>query len=150
MEILLWRHAEAEEGLPDLDRALTPRGRRQAEAMARWLDKRLDPAARVMVSPARRAQQTAAWLKREFATVPEIAPGASVAVACEVAGWPEADGTVLLVGHQPTLGLLASQILFGEARDFSLKKGGLIWIGGRSRDGRIQAVLKAAITPELL
>ena len=41
MELILWRHADAEDGLPDLSRRLTPRGIKQAERMAAWLLQRL-------------------------------------------------------------------------------------------------------------
>ena len=34
MELLLWRHAEAEDGFPDAERRLTPRGEQQAQRMA--------------------------------------------------------------------------------------------------------------------
>ena len=37
MNLILWRHAEAEDGVPDLERGLTDKGRRQADAAARWL-----------------------------------------------------------------------------------------------------------------
>ena len=37
MNLLLWRHAEAQDGDPDLARELTARGRKQAEKMAHWL-----------------------------------------------------------------------------------------------------------------
>ena len=37
MNLILWRHAEAEDGADDLQRALTGKGRRQAARMAQWL-----------------------------------------------------------------------------------------------------------------
>ena len=39
MDLILWRHAEAEDGVgkPDTERELTKRGRKQAERMAEWL-----------------------------------------------------------------------------------------------------------------
>ena len=78
MDLILWRHAEAEPGEPDLGRRLTAKGHKQAERMGEWLDRNLPEGTRVLVSPADRAQQTAAGLKRKFRTVPEIAPGATV------------------------------------------------------------------------
>ena len=61
MELILWRHAEAQawaEGnlriQSDLDRALTPRGEKQAARMAEWLDRQLPGRTRILVSPARR------------------------------------------------------------------------------------------------
>ena len=37
MDLILWRHAEAEAGEPDDGRALTSKGHKQAEKMAAWL-----------------------------------------------------------------------------------------------------------------
>ena len=62
MDLILWRHAEAvpeREGLDDLDRPLTPKGERQAQRMAEWLNHRLAHSTRILVSPALRTQQTA-------------------------------------------------------------------------------------------
>jgi phosphohistidine phosphatase len=41
MDLILWRHAEAEDGLPDLERRLTPRGQKHAARIAQWLLQRL-------------------------------------------------------------------------------------------------------------
>ncbi len=44
MDLILWRHAEAEDGdatLPDLKRRLTARGGKQAKKVAYWLHQNL-------------------------------------------------------------------------------------------------------------
>ena len=41
MDLILWRHAEAEDGVPDLERRLTGKGRKQAERVAQWLLQRM-------------------------------------------------------------------------------------------------------------
>ena len=74
MDLILWRHAEAEPGEPDLARELTPRGVKQARRVAKWLEPRLPDACRILVSPAARAQQTALALERKFKTKNELAP----------------------------------------------------------------------------
>lgn len=150
MDLILWRHADAEDGANDLARELTAKGRKQAVVVGGWLDARLPAEARVLASPAARAQQTAAALGRRFETVDAIRPGADPVGLLHAAGWPESAGTVLVVGHQPTLGRVAAMLLFGEEADFTLKKGGLVWLTNRSRRGEAQVVLKAAITPELV
>lgn len=153
MDLILWRHADAQEGgdeLPDLDRELTAKGRKQAVDMGKWLDARLPKEARILVSPAVRAQQTAAGLGRKFETVRSIAPGVDPTEILAAADWPEAAETVLVVGHQPTLGLVAAMLLFGEPASMTLKKGGLVWLTNRTRRGEQQVVLRAAMTPELL
>ena len=54
MDLLLWRHAEAVEGLPDSTRELTERGVRQAHKVAEWLESRRPKKLRVLVSPMQR------------------------------------------------------------------------------------------------
>lgn len=149
MDLILWRHADARDGGPDLERPLTEKGQKQARAMADWLLARLPKDARILASPAVRAYQTANALGRDYETVNEIAPGADGVHVLAAAGWPDATGTVLVVGHQPTLGEAASLLLFGEARPLSIKKAGVVWLTNRVRGTQPQTVLKAAMTPEL-
>jgi phosphohistidine phosphatase len=63
--------------------------------MAGWLEKRLPKDARVLVSPARRAQQTARALTRDFETRRELGTDADARAVLKAAGWPEAEGTVV-------------------------------------------------------
>jgi phosphohistidine phosphatase len=153
MELILWRHAEADIGEPDLGRKLTARGEKQARRMAEWLHAQLPDSAKVLVSPATRAQQTARALAdvshRKFRTIDEIAPGASVREVLEAADWPRAKAPVVIVGHQPTLGHVASFLLAGEAQDWSVKKAGVWWLSSRERDREEQTVLRAVIGPDL-
>ncbi len=150
MDLILWRHADAQDGESDMKRALTEKGLRQAELMAAWLAPRLPKETRILVSPAVRAYQTANALGRDYETVAEIAPGADGVHILAAAGWPDAKGTVLVVGHQPTLGEAASLLLFGESRPLSMKKAGLFWLTNRVRGSQPQTVLKAAMTVEML
>ncbi len=150
MDLILWRHADAQDGESDMKRALTEKGLRQAEQMAAWLEPRLPKETRILVSPAVRAYQTANALGRDYETVAEIAPGADGVHILAAAGWPDAKGTVLVVGHQPTLGEAASLLLFGEPSPMSMKKAGLIWLTNRVRGSQPQTVLKAAMTVEML
>lgn len=149
MELLLWRHAEAVDGEPDAARELTPRGRRQAQAVALWLEARRPKPLRVIVSPAVRTQQTARYFLKHFETDIRVGTDANYEDLLAAAGWPDAGGSVLIVGHQPTLGQAASYLLTGAAADLAFKKGALWWIGSRQRDGTQQTVLKASITAEL-
>ena len=135
MDLILWRHAEAEPGEPDLGRRLTAKGQKQAERMGAWLDHHLPEGTRVLVSPADRAQQTALGLKRKFKTVPEIGPGASVAAVLTAAGWPDAREPALIVGHQPTLGAVAAFLLSGEEASWAVRKGAAWWLSNRDRGG---------------
>jgi phosphohistidine phosphatase len=150
MELVLWRHAEAEPGEPDLGRRLTAKGLLQADRMGAWLEHRLPETCRILVSPADRAQQTARALKRKFRTVNELAPGASAQAVLTVANWPDSREPVLIVGHQPTLGEVASLLLAGRQAQWSIKKGGVWWLSSRVRDGSSSVTLKVAIPPDLV
>jgi phosphohistidine phosphatase len=150
MDLILWRHCEAEPGEPDLGRRLTSKGTKQAERMAEWLERHLPDSCRILVSPADRAQQTAMALQRKSRTVPELGPGASVTAALAAANWPDSREPVMLVGHQPTLGMIASFLLSGEEAYWSVRKGAVWWLSNRVRDGGAAMVLKVVIGPDFL
>ena len=146
MQLILWRHAEAHDGVPDAARKLTARGKREAKRVANWLRKRLPDGARILVSPAVRAQRTARELTRRFETVAEVGLSASPKSVLEAAGWPGGEGTVVVVGHLPTLGETAALALTGSVAPWPIEKGALIWIAA---DAGEDATLVAAITPGL-
>jgi len=153
MDLILWRHAEAEvlqPGQDDLQRALTPKGERQARRMAAWLNHRLPATTRVLVSPARRTRQTAEALGRELRIVPTLAPDAPIAALIEAARWPRAPEPVLICGHQPTLGQLAAHLLAGVEQDWAVKKGAVWWLRWRQRDGESEVTLHAVQGPDAL
>jgi len=148
MDLILWRHAEAEPGEPDLGRKLTSKGHKQAAKMAEWLERHLPDSCRVLVSPANRAQETAQALGRRFRTVPDIAPGASPEAVLSAAGWPDSREPVLIIGHQPTLGAVAAYLLSGEPAAWSMKKGAIWWISNRVRERSAQTILRAVVSPD--
>lgn len=157
MDLILWRHAEAED-LPegvvdaqrDLERKLTSRGEKQAARMAEWLDRQLPGSARTLVSPARRCEQTALALGRKFKTRTELAPGAAPEDVLELVQWPLSKTPVLVIGHQPTLGQVIALLLGLVDSDCAIKKGALWWLRTRERDGQVQAVVVTVQSPELL
>ncbi|HLP98211.1 MAG TPA: histidine phosphatase family protein [Sideroxyarcus sp.] len=153
MDLILWRHAEAAEGMPDDARPLTAKGRRQAERMAHFLSGRLPQNTRILVSPALRAQQTAAALTEHFVTAPNLDTHATPQAAIATAGWPLGGSAVLLVGHQPWMGELAALLMTGDAKSrniWSIKKGAVWWFSRREREGDFQTVLRLVISPEHL
>ena len=148
MDLILWRHADAEEGRDDHARRLTPKGLKQAERMAEWLDAHFPKNARLIVSPAVRAQQTAKCLERELSTDDALAPGAQASALLQACGWPRGTGTVVAVGHQPTLGSAAALALTGKAVRWHMKKGAIFWIA--SREGESMPRVVAVLSPDLL
>ncbi len=150
MDLILWRHADAEDGMLDDARKLTAKGEKQAQQMGRWLKSNLPEGARILVSPAKRAQQTASALGREFETTREVGTGASVISVLAAAGWPNAKGAVVVVGHQPTLGRIAAALLSGVEADWSIKKGSVWWFSNRLHDDENQTILRVVMSPEFL
>lgn len=150
MDLILWRHAEAEPGEPDLGRRLTSKGLLQAERVAGWLDQHLPDTCRILVSPAERAQQSALALKRKTRTVDDLAPGASVSAVLSAAGWPDSREPVMIVGHQPTLGEVAAYLLSGSEAGWSMRKAAVWWLSNRVRDGNSAVVLKVVIGPDFV
>jgi phosphohistidine phosphatase len=153
MDLILWRHAEAEDGTPDLKRKLTARGEKQAKQMAEWIKAHAPKNLRIIVSPAVRTQQTAKALDLPFSTDKRLGPEASVADLLAVANWPSdttqgSDTAILAIGHQPTLGRTAALLLSGEDAYWTIKKGAVWWFSSRTRQGEMQTVLRMALPPE--
>ena len=139
MELILWRHADAEDGAPDLGRKLTAKGRKDAERVARWLLGRLPEGFEVVASPAARAQETARALGRPIHPDPKLAPGAAVT---DIVAAVKRGEAVVVVGHQPDLGRALAYLVAGEEAEWRLQKGGLWWLE--------DDLVKAVLSPDLL
>jgi len=157
MDLILWRHAEAEdleeteEGCgADLSRRLTPKGERQALRMAAWLDRQLPEGVRVYCSPAVRTEQTVIALGRKYKARDELRPDGTVEELLQLVQWPDARQPALVVGHQPTLGRTVARLLDWREEDCSIRKGSVWWLRQRERDGCAQTVIVTVQTPELL
>jgi phosphohistidine phosphatase len=77
-----------------------------------------------------------------------LGTGASAKEALTVAGWPDQSGTVVIIGHQPTLGRIAALLLGGQEADWAIKKGGVWWFSSRVRNDEPQTVLRAVLNPD--
>jgi phosphohistidine phosphatase len=115
------RHAKSDwpDGVPDPQRPLNARGRRDAPAVGRWIRDRVGPLDAVVCSPATRTRQTWRLLASELdgppdPTFDDRVYAAPVETLLAVVGdIPEDVGTALLVGHNPGVaGLVA--VLTGE------------------------------------
>lgn len=150
MELILWRHAEAELGEPDEGRALTGKGHKQAWKMADWLDRNLPESCRILVSPATRTLQTAEALGRKFKIHSDLAPDKSPEQLLAAANWPDSREPVLIIGHQPTLGLVAAQLIGGLPQEWSIRKANVWWIAQRERGDITTNYLRAVMAPDLI
>jgi phosphohistidine phosphatase len=146
VDLILWRHAEAEEQGSDAERKLTAEGLRQAERVAAWLRARLPSDTVVIASPAQRARQTAQALTEHFRTEPAVGAAATAQAVLQAAGWPAAAGAVVVVGHQPTLGQAVALALTGEPASWGLGKGTAWWLAHRGGE----VVVRAVIAPDLV
>jgi len=113
--LVLMRHAKSSypDGVPDHARPLAPRGQREAGLAGAWLLDQVAPIERVLCSSATRTRQTLGltnvaapvdFLDRLYGATPGT-------LISEVNGVDDAVGTLLVVGHEPTV----SQVALGLA-----------------------------------
>jgi phosphohistidine phosphatase len=148
MELILWRHADAEPGMNDSKRELTDKGRRQAARVAKWIKRRIDKDWLVLASPAARAQQTAEALGVKFETRIPLGTGTNPTAVLREAHWPDGRKNVVIVGHQPTLGQVASQLLTDTKGDMAIKKGAAWWFSNGDGNATGESIQRAVIAPD--
>lgn len=161
MNLILWRHAEAIDlGTPvtpgckrDLERPLTNKGILQAQASGNWLKANVKRKLRVISSPAIRALQTATAYSDCPEIVDSLNPLADASDVLAAINWPQGKD-VLVIGHQPWLGRVASLLLAGHEQNWSVKKSSLWWLSHRVRQleeqESPQTVLRLVLPPDLL
>jgi phosphohistidine phosphatase len=153
MDLILWRHAEAEderEDLPDLERALTRKGEKDAAKVGAWLKRQLPDDTLVLCSPAVRCVQTVEALGRKYDLRDALKPGAQAQALLDAAQWPSAPRPVMIVGHQPVLGQAIAQLLRIEGGECTIRKAGVWWLRARERDGAREIVVRTVQSPDLL
>jgi phosphohistidine phosphatase len=153
MDLILLRHAQAEDGIPDAARQLTRRGERDAMLIANWITRRLpERNVRILSSPTRRTRQTADAFGRRYELSDRISPPASVEDVIDLVDWPDRrDGVLIIVGHQPWIGEVIATLATGQPEPWSVRKGAFWWLsppgdGSRQAPARVRAVL----APDLL
>jgi phosphohistidine phosphatase len=159
--VYLVRHGIAEESSStgkDADRRLTEPGLRKMRRAALGL-KRLGVAPdTILSSPLRRAQETAAALssvllpETAIEILPPLAPGHTPAEVVRALGARHGLRRLMLVGHQPDLGELASHLLTGSSSLVPLpfKKGAVAAIGIASLPPQSAGTLEWFATPRQL
>jgi phosphohistidine phosphatase len=158
-QLIVMRHAKAGQlpGGPDLERALRPRGRRNASAAGQWLAGRGLVPDLVLCSNARRARQTWQYVGAELAGEPRLVNDprlydADAADLLEIfAEAPAQVRSLMYVGHNPAAADVA-QILTGGPVDFPTAAIAIIGLGGGwpdlSRGSEGAGELVAAWTPQ--
>ncbi|HQT80590.1 MAG: histidine phosphatase family protein [Ferrovum sp. 37-45-19] len=151
MDLILWRHADAVDSSPDHLRPLSAKGVDQATRVANWLKLSLPQQHyRLIVSPALRTQSTARALSEHFETNRLLAVGGSAEDIIKASQWPHSPLPVIIVGHQPTLGQVASLLIAGQKDSWSIKKGAIWWLTYRERRDSPQVVLRAVLNPDMV
>jgi phosphohistidine phosphatase len=154
MDLLLWRHAEAwdasDQQPHDLLRPLTPRGTKQAQRMAKWLDQHMPEGVRILSSPALRCESTVAALHRKYKLCPELAPDGTARGLLDIAHWPDARTPVLVVGHQPILGQVIAHVLGMAEENLSVRKGAVWWLRNRVRMDAQSTLVHCVQSPDML
>lgn len=142
--LYLVRHAQAEParaGMDDAERVLSREGREDTILAARGLRRLGVRVELFLVSPLRRAQETARLLAGGLSARIEehapLAPGSEAdALLRSLAGYSLAT-SIALVGHEPDLGRLASLVLVGDALRLPLP----------FQPGQVAAIEVASIPP---
>jgi phosphohistidine phosphatase len=163
MELYVLRHGVAEErgeAWPDdRRRPLTAEGKAKTREVATGLHALGVAPDAIFSSPLVRARQTAEIVALELGLVkalretrhlePGAAPAALFAAIREAA--PNADA-VMLVGHEPDLGVLVARLLGGEggALDCPLKKAGLARLEVDAMPPKRRATLRWFVPPAVL
>ncbi len=159
INLFLWRHAEAEDGWPDLARPLTAKGQRDAARVAKALAKQIGDNPCVVVSPAVRTRETVAPLvvkaSLQFEVDPRLAPGSDLgdvlgALEDTIASCNGDAPSLVMVGHQPWVGQVARHLLTGADGDWAVKKAAAWWLVRRARDGNAEWTLKSVLDPDLV
>jgi phosphohistidine phosphatase len=150
VDVWILRHARAEDRAAsgrDADRALTPDGKRRAEAVGRVLAALSPSIEAILTSPYRRARETAEAAARALG-IEEVIESRALEpsrnpseAASELASnsW----GSVLVVGHQPHLGSLVGLLALGDAsQEIPLRKSGVAFVSWKpGAPGRLEAFL---------
>lgn len=150
MQIILWRHAEAEIGVHDLERQLTTKGHNQATKIALQLRKKLPENHQIWVSQALRSKQTAAHLGVPGCELPQLNPEADAQQIVSLFQGIHTNETVVIVGHQPWIGQICAFLLnqnWNTKSHWSVKKGGFWWFECQKQEQVYQSKLKLMLTP---
>ncbi|HLU57916.1 MAG TPA: histidine phosphatase family protein [Pseudonocardia sp.] len=153
--LVVVRHAKSAwpDGVPDAERPLNPRGRRDAPAAGRWIRDHVGRVDAVVCSPATRTRQTWARIAAELdgppdAVFDERVYAATVDELLDVVRDLPADArTAVLIGHNPGVTELVA-VLTGERPEMKTSSVAVLDLTGTWADAELgRAVLADHATP---
>jgi phosphohistidine phosphatase len=162
MDLFLMRHgiAEAEPsegGLSDRERPLSPKGLKRTRQIAGGLAALKLSFDRILTSPLVRARETAQIvaeslnIEGKVEETSELAPDGSVQTVISRLAELRDEKSILLVGHQPLLGEIASFLLSrGKGIKLRLRKGGLCCLEVDDVGSNSPAILHWVLTSKQL
>jgi phosphohistidine phosphatase len=162
MELYILRHGEAGKRIPsggrDSERALTVSGQEEVEEVARALVKLDIKFDFIATSPLKRSSQTAEIVSKELKVKKgsleewdELKPEGKRAELYHKLSQFKPESSVLLVGHEPYLSTMISEVAFGNGDGgIVLKKAGFAKLGITSFHPKVKGELRWLLTPKHL
>ncbi len=122
--LILLRHAKSDRpaGVGDLDRPLNPRGRRTAPLVGSYMAGEGLKPDHVLVSPSRRTRETWEAVAESLGDLPceiagDIYEAPVESLLAVIRSAPDEAGTLLVIGHNPGLQELATQLVGDGPKD---------------------------------
>jgi phosphohistidine phosphatase len=161
VELYVLRHGEAGKrlaaGSKDSERALTVAGEKEVEEIAGAIAKLGVRPDIVATSPLARSHQTAAIvakklkIKNRLQDWDELKPEGSRAKLYERLAKLKPEASVMVVGHEPYLSTLVSELAFdGQRGRIVMKKAGLARVGITSLRPKPKGELRWLLTPRIM
>ncbi|MDA4128978.1 MAG: phosphohistidine phosphatase SixA [Thaumarchaeota archaeon] len=158
MELVILRHGEAGNRSPsaskDFERGLTASGRKEIEDVAKSINGLKLVFDKIATSPLTRARETAEIVakvmkkQKDLEVWDELKPEGETADLYRRLSKLKGESCVLLVGHEPYLSGMISELISGGKRSrILLKKGGMAKVDVDSLASRPSGVLRWLLTP---
>jgi len=155
MELLVIRHATAEDAKPGVDdahRALTKDGKKEMKRSAAGLKTLVDAVDVIAASPLVRAQETAEIVAKAYGdlsveTIEELTPASDPSALADWLSRHASSNVVAVVGHEPHLGKLVTWLMAGAGTSrVEMKKAGAALLEFSSQVGEGGGTLQWLLT----
>ena len=131
IELVILRHGEADNAIPDRERCLTEFGRSQVVSQYQWLQQQKFQPELILHSPYKRTTETASLAKHFYPEVelqvePIITPDGSPALAAQLIPTLNKQ-SILMASHMPMVAYLTAEFL-PDINIFGYPVAGLCWL----------------------